>query len=92
MNRHTTRAILALTATAAALTITAPAHAALHTSSPTAHTPAAIAPAAQANEADLTSSITAPVGYVFDLLSFSYGCIQWATSPSAYPCQLKGEA
>ncbi|MFF4331133.1 hypothetical protein ACFYZT_32090 [Streptomyces sp. NPDC001591] len=38
MNRHTTRAILALTATAAALTIAAPAHATAHAPRPTAPT------------------------------------------------------
>lgn len=44
MNHHTTRAVLALTATLAALAIAAPAHAAEHPSGPTTHTAAPAQP------------------------------------------------
>lgn len=44
MNRHTARAFLALIATAAALTIAAPGHAASHTTRPAAPTTAAAQP------------------------------------------------
>ncbi|KOU27407.1 hypothetical protein ADK53_37135 [Streptomyces sp. WM6373] len=73
MNHHTTRAILALTATLAALAIAAPAHAAEHPSGPTPHTAAPAQPVADALEAEDRGII----GMALDLLT--------GTPPEASP-------